>query len=73
MKFNPTEARCVFIDGPVALFIHDADPVEIEAAYNRLRQYVWALSEQLRKVPVSRQPHPMDPPKDFYLRDPNAP
>lgn len=41
MKYPPPfEARCLFIDGPVAIYIHEAPLSEIMNAYDRLGKLV---------------------------------
>jgi hypothetical protein len=47
MKYLPTEARCVFVDGPVAVYVHDA-PGVLEA-FDRLRKLVEVADTQLSK------------------------
>lgn len=47
MKYNPLEARCVFIDGPVAVYISEAPGAEILEAYNRLARMVEVAARQL--------------------------
>ena len=46
---NPplSDARTAFIDGPVTIFIRDAAPEEVLAAYTRLGGYVRVLVEEL--------------------------
>lgn len=43
----PLESRLAFIDGPVAIFIHDAPVAEIGAALERLRRLVAVATLQL--------------------------
>ena len=40
MKYNPLEARCVFIDGPVAVYVSEAAEEEILRAYTNLGKVV---------------------------------
>lgn len=40
MKYNPLEARTVFVDGPVAIYIHDAPHTDVSEAFLRLRRLV---------------------------------
>lgn len=50
MKYHPETARCVFIDGPVSVYVQDADPNEILAAYARLDKLVAVCAEEFRKA-----------------------
>ena len=50
MKYHPETARCVFIDGPVSVYVQDADPDEILAAYARLDKLVAVCAEEFRKA-----------------------
>ena len=43
----PTEARVVLIDGPVAVFIHEAGEWEILEAFRRLERLVEVAAKQL--------------------------
>lgn len=47
MKYNPLEARTLFIDGPVAIYISTASREDILAAYERLASYVRIAAEEL--------------------------
>ena len=47
MKHNPLEARTLFIDGPVAIYISTASREEILAAHDRLTACVLIAAEQL--------------------------
>jgi len=49
VKYLPFDARCVFIDGPVAVFIHEADKQTILDAYANLRAVVEVAAKQLHK------------------------
>ena len=49
MKYLPFDARCVFIDGPVAVFIHEADEERILDAYTNLRAVIEVAARQLHK------------------------
>jgi hypothetical protein len=40
MKYVPSEARVVLIDGPVAVFLHQAPQTELRAALMRLQKVV---------------------------------
>lgn len=46
MKYPPQEARCVFIDGPVAVYVSQANPQEIRDAYARLGKLVEVAAQQ---------------------------
>lgn len=50
MTYHPETARCVFIDGPVSVYVQDADPDEILAAYARLDKLVAVCAEEFRKA-----------------------
>lgn len=50
MKYHPETARCVFVDGPVSVYVQDADPDEILAAYARLDKLVAVCAEEFRKA-----------------------
>ena len=60
---NPMDARCVFIDGPVAIYVQDASPAEIRHAYDRLRNLVSCMCTELEQtekraqVPSARISH----------------
>lgn len=48
MKYIPTDARVVLIDGPVALFIHDAESgVSILQSLARLTKLALVAAQQL--------------------------
>jgi len=47
MKYNHLEARCMFIDGPVAIYVSEAPYNEILEAYHRLGRLVKIAAEQL--------------------------
>ncbi len=51
MKYLPSEARVVLVDGPVAIFIHDASASAILEAYTRLGRLVEVAAQQLHKEP----------------------
>jgi hypothetical protein len=48
MTYNPLEARCVFISGPVAIFLHDAPAIEVEQNFLIVLQYAQLRLTQLR-------------------------
>ncbi len=67
MKYPPMEARCVFIDGPVAVYLHEASEAELLACYERLGRLVAVAAKQLSKVPdaqSSRSLRPVPCPRD---------
>jgi len=47
MKYNPMEGRCCFVDGPVAVYVHEAPALDILEAYARLARMVAIAAEQL--------------------------
>ena len=47
MKHPPFNARCVFIDGPVAVYVSLATESEILEAYTRLERLVKVAASQL--------------------------
>ena len=47
MRYVPTEARCVFVDGPVAVFVHEAPEQTILDAYDNLRGVIEVAARQL--------------------------
>lgn len=49
MKYNPMEARCCFVDGPVAVYVHEAPALEILEAYERLARMIAVAAEQLNQ------------------------
>lgn len=51
MKYLPFDARCVFVDGPVAIFVHEAPSQVILEAYARLGRVVEIAAQQLHKEP----------------------
>ena len=61
MKYLPFDARCVLIDGPVALFIHEAPTQTILDAYERLGRLAALAAQQLHKEDenANAQPRPV--------------
>ena len=59
MKYLPFDARCVFIDGPVAVYVHEADEQAILDAYDNLRRVVEVAARQLHK-PETPEPTGLD-------------
>ena len=49
MRHNPLEARTLFVDGPVAIYVSSATREEILAAYARLAPCVAIAAEQLHQ------------------------
>lgn len=49
MKYNPLEARMLFIDGPVAIYISTASREDIVAAIERLTSYVYLAADHLHE------------------------
>jgi hypothetical protein len=47
--YVPTEARHVFVDGPVAIFVHDASSEEVKAALARLNLLTAVLIQQIQQ------------------------
>lgn len=47
LMHNPMDARCVFVVGPVAVFINQAPQAEILEAYAEIEKYVRIAAEQL--------------------------
>ena len=47
MKYDPLQARVVLIDGPGAVFLHQAPEKELREAYSRLGALVNAACTQL--------------------------
>ena len=47
MRYVPSEARVVLIDGPVAVFVHEATEAEILDAYENLKALVEVAARQL--------------------------
>ena len=47
MRHNPFDARCVFVDGPIAVFVHPATQQEILDSYARIARYIAVAAEQL--------------------------
>ena len=56
MKHPPFNARCVFIDGPVAVYISEAPEQEIRDAYTRLERLVDVAASQLSSPESPCQP-----------------
>jgi hypothetical protein len=56
VKYDPLKARCVFIDGPVAVFLHEAPEHEILMAYERLKRMVDVAASQLDTGPALLRP-----------------
>lgn len=61
MRYLPFDARCVFIDGPVAVFIHEAPESVILDAYANLRAVIEVAAQQLHKEDenANAQPRPV--------------
>jgi len=53
VKHNPFDARCVFVDGPVAVFVHAATQQDILDSYARIARYIAVAAEQLHQEPAS--------------------
>lgn len=68
MKFNPLEARCVFIEGPLALYLHEATGEEIRAALSRITAYVNCYCEQ-HAPSVAQNPLPAGRPMSITPDD----
>lgn len=47
---NPLEARCVFIDGPVAVYVHEAPAHQIRHAYDRLLRLISCMCTELEQA-----------------------
>lgn len=47
MKYLPFDARVVLIDGPVAVFLHEANEQTILDAFDNLRSLVAVAAQQL--------------------------
>jgi hypothetical protein len=56
MKYLPFDARCVFVDGPVAVFIHEAPESVILDAYANLRAVIEVAAQQLHKEDENATP-----------------
>lgn len=52
MHYPPMEARVVLIDGPVAVYIHEAPREAILEAYKRLERLVNVAAKDLDKPDV---------------------
>jgi len=57
----PMEARCVFIDGPVSVFIHEADPDEVREAYVRLGKAVEVAATNFARIRAQGNNRDSDP------------
>lgn len=57
MKYLPSDARCAFIDGPVAIFIHEAPEQTILDAYDNLRDVIEVAARQLDKLETPDDSH----------------
>ncbi len=44
---NPLDARCIFIDGPVAVYVQEAPPHDIRRAHDRLVRLVSCMCTEL--------------------------
>ena len=55
MKYPPMEARCVFIDGPVAVYVSEASEEAILEAYTRLGKLVQIAAGQFNHEPEPSQ------------------
>lgn len=47
MKYPPQEARCVFIDGPIAVYVSQAPSADILEAYARVKALVEVAARQM--------------------------
>lgn len=66
MKYLPFDARCVFVDGPVAVFIHEAPESVILDAYVNLRAVVEVAAQQLHKEDENATAQPRTYPADSF-------
>ena len=55
MKYPPHEARVVFVDGPVAIYLHEASKEELEAALARIRTLVGVALPQLVEAHLRKE------------------
>lgn len=53
MKYLPQKAQCVFVDGPVALYIHKSSEREVLEAYERLRKLVLVAAKSLHDPEIN--------------------
>ena len=60
MKYLPMEANVVLIDGPVAVYIHDADEQTILNAYERLGRLLRIAASSLNQHPTKEVGAPDD-------------
>ena len=66
MRYLPFDARCVFVDGPVAVFIHEAPESVILDAYANLRAVVEVAAQQLHKEDENAIAQPRTYPADAF-------
>ena len=52
MKYDPLQARVVLVDGPVAVFVHEATESAILDAYANLKALVEVAAKQLHTEEV---------------------
>ena len=50
MKYNHQEARCLFIDGPLAVYVSQAPLAEIQASLARLAMLVEVAAKSFPKT-----------------------
>jgi len=58
VKYPPEEARCVFIDGPVAVYVKHAPPHDIRRAHDRLVRLVSCMCTEL-ELAEKRKTYPL--------------
>lgn len=51
----PMDARCVFINGPLALYCQDATPESLRAAFTRLERYLGVFISEMDKSQATAQ------------------
>lgn len=50
MRYDPLQARVMLVDGPVAVFLHQAPQTELRAALMRLQKMVDAACTELGRA-----------------------
>ena len=58
MKYLPQDAQCVFVDGPVAVYVHVSSEKEVLEAYTRLGKLIALAAKNLHDPEINKQPLP---------------
>lgn len=56
-----SNAKYLFIDGPIQVHVAETTPEALEAALVRVNRYLWVLADQLRRPDLQPLPAPAIP------------